>query len=133
MSVDAALSLGRFIKLLVTFEFDGGEEVRLGGGLLDVQSLPSTCTDTALSSPAFLSSPIFYFSSDAVTCSLLELIYSFATGYYFKKNSFGKSVYITPMFCNYIFLLSVNVLCFSQVHIGYLPNKRVLGLSKLAR
>lgn len=31
ISVDAALSLGCFIKLLVTFESDGGEEVRLGG------------------------------------------------------------------------------------------------------
>lgn len=88
MSVDAALSLGRFIKLLVTFELDGGEEVRLGGGLSDVQSLPSTCTDTALSTP------IFYFSSDAVTCSLLEPIYSFATGNHVKR-----IVYITPMFC----------------------------------
>lgn len=29
MSVDAALSLGCFIKLLLTFELDGREEVRL--------------------------------------------------------------------------------------------------------
>lgn len=59
MSVDAALSLGCFIKLLVTFELDGGEEVRLGE-LSDVQSLPSICTDAALC--------IFNFSSAAVPC-----------------------------------------------------------------
>lgn len=44
ISVDAALSLGCFIKLLMTFELDGGEEVMLS----DVQSLPSIRTDMAL-------------------------------------------------------------------------------------
>ncbi len=53
MSVDAALSLGCFIKSLMTFELDGGEEVRLGV-LSDVQSLPSIHTDMALCN--FLSS-----------------------------------------------------------------------------
>lgn len=95
-----------------------------------------TCTDTALSSHYFTVC-MFYFSSDSVTCSLLVPIYSFETGNHVKKkkNEFWKNcVYtVTPIFCSYIFLLSVNVLCFSQVHIGYLPNKRVLGLSKLAR
>ncbi len=54
MSVDAALSLGCFIKSLMTFELDGGEEVRLGV-LSDVQSLPSIHTDMALCIFNFLS------------------------------------------------------------------------------
>lgn len=57
MSVDAALSLGCFIKSLVTFELDGGEEVKLGV-LSDVQSLPSIRTDMALCIFNFLSSAL---------------------------------------------------------------------------
>lgn len=60
MSVDAALSLGSFIKLLVTFELDSGEEVRLGE-LSDV----SICTDTDLC--------IFIFSSAAEPCRAARL------------------------------------------------------------